>query len=51
MERLNPSDNDGYADNLAFVLQAPAGHVPEPGIVPLMLLGLGAVAWGRRRAG
>ncbi|WP_326534555.1 PEP-CTERM sorting domain-containing protein [Pseudorhodoferax sp.] len=52
MERFGGGDNDGYADNLAFVLQAPpAGEVPEPGMAAMLLLGLGALGWARRRAG
>lgn len=49
MERLGGGDNDGYADNLAFVLEAPA-QVPEPGTPALVLLGLGMMGWLRRRA-
>lgn len=49
MERHGGGDNDGYADNLAFVLQAPASEVPEPGLASLVLLGLGALRWSRRR--
>ena len=48
--RTGGGDNDGYADNLAFVLQAPAGEVPEPGMASLLLLSLGALGWARRRA-
>jgi hypothetical protein len=40
MERLNPNDNDGYADNLSFTL---AAAVPEPQTCALMLAGLVAV--------
>jgi hypothetical protein len=49
MERLVAGDNDGYADNLSFVLQAPVGEVPEPGMAPVFLLGLGMLGWARRR--
>ena len=49
MERLVSGDNDGYADNLSFVLQAPpAGDVPEPGMAALFALGLGTLGWARR---
>lgn len=41
MERQGGGDNDGYADNLAFVLAAPAA-VPEP--AGLAWLGLGVLA-------
>ena len=48
MERLGGGDNDGYADNLSFVLDAPA-TVPAP--APLALLGaaLAAAGLARRR--
>ena len=49
MERLVSSDNDGYADNLSFILRAPAGEVPEPGMAALFLGGLGVLGWTRRR--
>jgi len=49
MERLASSDNDGYADNLSFILQAPGGEVPEPGVVSTFLLGAGLLGWTRRR--
>ncbi len=39
MERQGGGDNDGYADNLAFVINTPA--VPEPETYGLMALGLG----------
>lgn len=48
MERLVAGDNDGYADNLSFILQAPVNDVPEPGMVPVFLLGLGMLGWARR---
>lgn len=47
MERLNSSDNDGYADNLSFVLNT--APVPEPGSYALMVLGLGLLAAVKRR--
>nr|WP_063978081.1 PEP-CTERM sorting domain-containing protein [Massilia sp. JS1662] len=51
MERLVSGDNDGYADNLSFVLQAPpAGDVPEPAMAATFLLGLGILARSRRKA-
>lgn len=49
MERLVSGDNDGYADNLAFVLQEPAADVPEPGMASTFLLGIGMLGWARRR--
>jgi hypothetical protein len=50
MERLASSDNDGYADNLAFVLAAPpVGEVPEPGMAAVFLLGVGMLGLARRR--
>ena len=48
VERLVSGDNDGYADNLAFVLAAP-NAVPEPQTLALMLLSLGLIGWTRRR--
>ncbi|MDT9000735.1 PEP-CTERM sorting domain-containing protein [Paucibacter sp. APW11] len=47
MERFGGNDNDGYADNLSFVLNAPA-PVPEPATAVLSLLGLGLLL--RRKA-
>lgn len=50
MERLGGGDNDGYADNLSFVLTSP---VPEAGSLAYALAGLGIVgliARQRRRA-
>lgn len=49
MERLVSGDNDGYADNLSFVLQAPpVSDVPEPGTAAVFALGLGMLGWSRR---
>jgi hypothetical protein len=48
MERLVSNDNDGYADNLSFILQ-PVSEVPEPAMAPIFLLGLGVLGWARRR--
>jgi len=50
MERLGGGDNDGYADNLAFVLDAPAPSVvPEPAGWSWLVLGVLALAAGARR--
>lgn len=49
MERLVSGDNDGYADNLSFIVRAPVADVPEPGMAATFLLGLGMVGWARRR--
>lgn len=50
MERFGGGDNDGYADNLAFVLEAPpVSEVPEPGTAALAMLSLGMLGWLRRR--
>jgi len=49
MERLVSNDNDGYADNLSFVLRAPAADVPEPGMAATFALGLGLLGWAGRR--
>lgn len=49
MERLVSSDNDGYADNLSFILQAPVSEVPEPGMASMFLFGIGMLGWARRR--
>lgn len=51
MERLGGGDNDGYADNLAFVLDAPTiVTVPEPaGLAWLALGALALVGHTRRR--
>jgi hypothetical protein len=51
MERIVSNDNDGYADNLSFVLRAPpVNDVPEPGMAATFLLGLGVLARSRRKA-
>ena len=47
MERLVSGDNDGYADNLSFVMTA--APVPEPATYGLMALGLVAVGTVARR--
>lgn len=49
MERLVSGDNDGYADNLSFILQEPANEVPEPAMASVFVLGLGMMGWARRR--
>jgi hypothetical protein len=49
MERLVSGDNDGYADNLSFVLLEPVNEVPEPGMASMFLLGAGMLGWSRRR--
>lgn len=48
MERLVSGDNDGYADNLSFVLLEPVNEVPEPGVASIFLLGVGMLGWSRR---
>lgn len=50
MERQGGGDNDGYADNLSFVLAAPA-VVPEPQTLALLALSLGLMPLLRRRRG
>ena len=50
MERLSGGDNDGYADNLSFVLSA--APVPEADAMLYALAGLGVAGWmakARRR--
>lgn len=49
MERLVSGDNDGYADNLSFVLAAPPSEVPEPATLSMLLAGIGMLGWCRRR--
>ena len=49
MERLASNDNDGYADNLSFIAREIASPVPEPGMVSMLLLGLGVLVGARRR--
>jgi len=46
MERLASNDNDGYADNLSFIVTSP---VPEPGMASMLLLGLGVLVGTLRR--
>jgi len=48
MERLVSGDNDGYADNLSFVLLEPVNEVPEPAMASMFLLGAGMLGWLRR---
>lgn len=50
MERHGGGDNDGYADNLSFLLFAPAVNpVPEPALPALLGAALLALVWQRRR--
>ncbi|MCH7342583.1 PEP-CTERM sorting domain-containing protein [Pelomonas sp. CA6] len=48
MERQGGGDNDGYADNLSFIVTAPQ-QVPEPGGLALASLGLVAAFGARSR--
>lgn len=50
MERQGGGDNDGYADNLAFVLSAPTS-VPEPSVAALLSLAAAALVLTRRHSG
>jgi hypothetical protein len=50
MERLGGGDNDGYADNLSFVINAPA-VIPEPPALALATLAFAAAVVARRRRG
>lgn len=49
MERIGSGDNDGYADNLSFILRDAAADVPEPGVAWTFLLGAGLLGLARRR--
>jgi len=50
MTRVAGASNDGYADNLSFVLSSASPNViPEPSSVVLMATGLGLLAAGARR--
>lgn len=49
MERVGGGDNDGYADNLAFVLNAAPAMVPEPAGLAWLGLGMLALVSLRRR--
>lgn len=49
MLRDNGSDNDGYADNLSFVLSNSTAAVPEPETYALLLAGLGVCVFAARR--
>lgn len=51
MERLASNDNDGYADDLSFVLAPPDSDVPEPATASMVLFSLGLLGWMRRRTG
>lgn len=48
MERVGGGDNDGYADNLSFILREAEIAVPEPGVGSMFLLGFGMLGWARR---
>jgi len=48
MERQVSNDNDGYADNLSFVLDPSVSPVPEPQSLAMCLAGLGLI-WVRRK--
>lgn len=53
MTRTSGTYNDGYADNLSFIINETPAAVPEPATMLLLGTGLAGMAarWRRRRAG